>query len=96
MEQPPRSSGANALVVGAGESLINAVAAADDVFEEEEIENKISLRIGVFLDAQMEKDVKERFEHAKIAADRVKDDPDKICGYYAGYSACTDGFAEDV
>ena len=68
----------------------------DDVFEEEEIENKISLRIGVFLDAQMEKDVKERFEHAKIAADRVKDDPDKICGYYAGYSACTDGFAEDV
>ena len=56
-----------------------------NVFEVKELKNKISLRIGVFSDAQQEKDVEERFTRAKIAADRVKEDPDKICGYYAEY-----------
>lgn len=53
-----------------------------DVFSDEEIAEKISLRFGVFIDARQEKKVEERFDRAKIAADRVKDDPERICGYY--------------
>ena len=54
-----------------------------DVFERKEIENKVSLRFGVYSDAQNQKDVKERFTRAKIAADRVKDDLARTCGYWA-------------
>ena len=54
----------------------------NDVFSEKEIENRISLRIGVLSDAQQEPDVEERFVRAKIAAERIKDDRDKICGYF--------------
>ena len=53
-----------------------------DVFAEEEIKGKVSLRFGVFADAQLVSDLEERFVRAKIAADRVKDDPQKICGFY--------------
>ena len=44
---------------------------------------KVSLRFGVYSDAQKQKDVKERFTRAKIAADRVKDDLARTCGYWA-------------
>lgn len=53
-----------------------------DVFDEEETKDKINLRFGVFTDAGQEPDIEERFERARIAADRIKNDPEKICGYY--------------
>ncbi len=53
-----------------------------DVFAEKEIENKVSLRIGVFSNAQQKTEVEERFSCAKTAADIVKDDPKEICGFY--------------
>ena len=46
-----------------------------------EILSGYSLRIGVFADAGRQADVEERFSRAKLAADRVKDDPEKICGF---------------
>ena len=53
-----------------------------EVFAEKEFEGKVSLRFGMFSDAQLEPDIEERFVRAKIAADRVKDDPQKLCGFY--------------
>ena len=52
-----------------------------EVSSEEEIKDTVSLRIGVFADAGRQADVEERFSRAKLAADRVKDDPEKICGF---------------
>jgi GGDEF domain-containing protein len=52
------------------------------VFDDEETADRVSLRFGVFADAQQEDDVEERFDCAKLAADRIKEDPDTICGYY--------------
>ena len=54
----------------------------NDVFAEEETANRVSLRFGVFTDAQQEPDIEERFIRANIAADRVKDDPQQPCGFY--------------
>ena len=53
-----------------------------DVFEEKEIADRVELRFGVFINALQEPDIEERFVCARIAADRVKDDPDSICGLY--------------
>lgn len=53
-----------------------------DVFAEKEIADRVSLRFGVFTDAKREPDVDERFVRAEIAADRIKDDPQIICGFY--------------
>jgi hypothetical protein len=36
----------------------------------------------VFADAHEEPDIEERFIRAKAAADRVKRDPQNICGFY--------------
>ena len=47
-----------------------------------ELADKLHMRFGVFSNAQQEADIEERFVRAKIAADRVKDDPQVICGYY--------------
>ncbi len=55
---------------------------SSDVFADEEIADKVRLRFGVFADARQEPDTEERFIRAKIAADRVKDDPQRICGFY--------------
>ncbi|MBR3019477.1 MAG: diguanylate cyclase [Clostridia bacterium] len=52
------------------------------VFDDKETSDKVSLRFGVFTDAQEEPDIEERFDRAKIAADRVKDDSKQICGFY--------------
>ncbi|MBQ6401145.1 MAG: hypothetical protein IJI20_02525 [Firmicutes bacterium] len=49
---------------------------------DEESAGKVSLRFGVYANASLEKDVEKRFVCASIAADRVKDDPGQICGYY--------------
>ena len=53
-----------------------------EVLANEEIADKVHMRFGVFSNAHQEADIEERFVRAKIAADRVKDDPQVICGYY--------------
>lgn len=53
-------------------------------FDEKTAEANISMRFGVFSDARQEPDIEERFVRAKIAADRVKDAPESICGFYDG------------
>jgi diguanylate cyclase (GGDEF)-like protein len=53
-----------------------------DLFAEEKIADNINVRFGVYTNAQQEPDMEERFERARIAADRVRNDPEKICGFY--------------
>ena len=53
-----------------------------DLFDEKETADNIHIRVGVFTDAGDIDDIEERFTRAKIAADRVKDDPEKICGFF--------------
>ena len=53
-----------------------------DAFSGKEIADKVSIRFGVFTDAKQEDSIEERFERARIAADRVKSDPEKTCGFY--------------
>ncbi len=53
-----------------------------ELFADEKIADNISIRFGVFTYAGQEVDIEERFERARIAADRVKNDPEKICGFY--------------
>ena len=53
-----------------------------DVFSREEIAGKVSIRFGVLSDARQVENTKERFEFAKIAADRVKNDPERNCSFY--------------
>ena len=53
-----------------------------ELFADEKIADNISIRFGIFTNAGQETDMEERFERAKIAADRVKNDPERICGYY--------------
>lgn len=53
-----------------------------NVFDGKNMAGRINLRFGVFTDARQEADIEERFDRAKIAADRVKDDPQTICGFY--------------
>lgn len=62
------------------EELLNGF--MSDVFADKEIDGRIDLRFGVFTDACQVSDIEERFVRAKIAADRVKDDPDNIFGFY--------------
>ncbi len=63
------------------EQLINRF--LETVFASEDMASKVSMRFGVFSNAQQEPDVEERFVRAKTAADSVKHDPQKILGYYA-------------
>ena len=51
------------------------------VFADRETANKVNLRFGVFADAQREPDIGERFARAGEAADSVKDDPERLCGF---------------
>ena len=53
-----------------------------EIYADEEMADKISMRFGVFADARQVTEIEERFVRAKIAADRVKDDPQSICGFY--------------
>lgn len=43
---------------------------------------KVTMRFGVYANAQEEPDIEERFIRAQIAADSIGNDPQKICGYY--------------
>ena len=52
------------------------------VLNDKDSADRISMRFGVFVDARRESDIEARFDRAKIAADRVKDDHTKICGFY--------------
>ena len=49
---------------------------------EEEMKGKNVLRFGLFTNACQEQDIEERFVRAKIAADRVKDEPQIIGSFY--------------
>ena len=53
-----------------------------ELYGQKELENKVSLRFGVYLNAQREAEIDERFARAKKAAESVRDDPQKNCGYY--------------
>ena len=53
-----------------------------DVFSEKDIADKIGVTFGVFTDARQTENIEDRFEYAKIAADRVKNDPERNCGFY--------------
>ena len=53
-----------------------------DLYSEQRIADSINIRFGVFTYAGQETDMEERFERARIAADRVRNDPEKICGFY--------------
>jgi diguanylate cyclase (GGDEF)-like protein len=53
-----------------------------EVFPDKETAEKVSIRFGVFTDAQQAEKLEDRFEFAKIAASRVKNDPDRSCGFY--------------
>ena len=54
----------------------------EDLFAEKETSSKVTLRFGIFTYSQKEPDIEERFARAKIAADSVKNDSQKICGFY--------------
>ena len=53
-----------------------------DLFADKKIADNIHIRFGVFTNADLETDMEGRFERARIAADSVKNDPERICGYY--------------
>ncbi len=53
-----------------------------DLYDEKEIADNVHIRVGVFRDARQTADMEERFNRAKIAADRIKGDPQRICGFY--------------
>jgi diguanylate cyclase (GGDEF)-like protein len=52
-----------------------------DVFANEEIAGEVSMRFGVFVNAQQEPNIEERFVCAKIAADKVQG-TNAACGFY--------------
>lgn len=54
----------------------------EDLFFEETTANRVKLRFGVFASAQREPDIEERFACAKIAADCVENDPNKLYGSF--------------
>ena len=54
-----------------------------DVFGGKDKDCKASIRFGVYSYADQESNIEERFVCAGIAADRVKDNPYRICGYYS-------------
>lgn len=62
------------------EQLLNEFMAT--VFEDKEMAKRVSLRFGVFADAQQEPDVEERFVRAKTSSDSVKEYPQKSIGFY--------------
>ncbi|MBR3159243.1 MAG: diguanylate cyclase [Atopobiaceae bacterium] len=54
----------------------------DGVFADQTMARRVTLRFGVFSDAQQEPDVEERFVRAKTAADSVKADARKTLAFY--------------
>ena len=54
----------------------------EELAAEQELAGRAELRFGVYADAQQEPDIEERFVRAKIAADSVENDPQRLCGFY--------------
>ncbi len=52
----------------------------EELFIGAETENRVTLRFGVFVNAQREPDIEERFFRAKLAADSVENDPQRLYG----------------
>ena len=53
-----------------------------DLYVEKDTAEKVTLRFGVFANAEREPDVEQRFAYAGIAAEIAENHPDRICGYY--------------
>jgi len=62
------------------EGLINEF--LSELYADEKIAGNIRIRFGVFTNAGKEPDIEERFEHARTAADSVRNNPYKIFGFY--------------
>ena len=53
-----------------------------DVFSSKEIADRVKIRFGIFADASQAENIEDRFECARIAADSVKNDPERNFSYY--------------
>ena len=53
-----------------------------DLYVEKDTAEKVTLRFGVFANAEQEPDVEQRFVYAGIAAEIADHDPNRIVGYY--------------
>ncbi len=53
-----------------------------DVFSAEEFEDRFSIRFGIFTDAHQAENIEDRFEFARIAADRVRNGPQRNYAFY--------------
>ena len=53
-----------------------------DLYVEEDTSEKVELRFGVFVNAEQETEIEDRFACAKIAANNIIDNPEMNCGYY--------------
>ena len=53
-----------------------------DVLSAKESTDKVSIRFGIFTDARQVERIEYRFERAKTAADRVKNDPERNFSFY--------------
>ena len=62
------------------EGLINEF--LSELYADDKIAGNIRIRFGVFTNAGKEPDIEERFEHARTAADSVRNNPYKIFGFY--------------
>lgn len=65
---------------GSYEQLMRAFLA--DALAEADMANKISLRIGIYPNAQQEPEIELRFERAQAAADGVKDESGRLFGFW--------------
>ncbi len=56
-----------------------------EVFVEKETTEKVKLRFGVYTNAGKEENLEKRFALAEEAANSVRNDPQKLCGYYTDH-----------
>ena len=54
----------------------------DELFVDKDMAGRVSLRFGIYADAQSEPDIEERFVRAKMAADSVEGDPHRMYAFY--------------
>ena len=53
-----------------------------DLYVEKDTAEKVTLRFGVFANAEQEPDVEQRFAYSATAAEIAFHEPDQLCGYY--------------
>ena len=53
-----------------------------DAFSGKEIADKVSIRFGIFADARQAENIEDKFERAKAAAERVRNDPERYMCFY--------------